>query len=44
MQADEPVERVRAAFGAETFERLQTVKRQYDPGNVLRFNQNIPPG
>ena len=44
MQADEPLERVRAAFGAETFERLQTVKRQYDPGNVLRFNQNIPPG
>ena len=44
MQADEPVERVRAAFGADVFERLRTVKRQYDPGNVLRFNQNIPPG
>ena len=44
MQADEPVERVRAAFGAETFERLQAVKRQYDPANVLRFNQNITPG
>ena len=43
MQADEPVERVRAAFGAETFERLQAVKRRYDPGNVLRFNQNVPP-
>ncbi len=43
MQADEPVERVRAAFGAETFERLRAVKRQYDPGNVLRFNQNVPP-
>jgi FAD/FMN-containing dehydrogenase len=43
MQADEPVERVRAAFGAETFERLQAVKRRYDPANVLRFNQNIPP-
>ena len=44
MQADEPAERVRAAFGGAVFERLQTVKRQYDPGNVLRFNQNIPPG
>jgi FAD/FMN-containing dehydrogenase len=43
MQADEPVERVRAAFGAETFERLQAVKRRYDPGNVLRFNQNVSP-
>jgi FAD/FMN-containing dehydrogenase len=43
MQADEPIERVRAAFGAEAFERLQTLKRRYDPGNVLRRNQNIPP-
>jgi FAD/FMN-containing dehydrogenase len=43
MQADEPAERVRAAFGAAAFERLQTVKLQYDPGNVLRLNQNIPP-
>ena len=44
MQADEPIERVRAAFGAETFERLQALKRRYDPANVLRRNQNIPPG
>jgi FAD/FMN-containing dehydrogenase len=44
MQADEPIERVRAAFGAEAFDRLQALKRRYDPGNVLRRNQNIPPG
>jgi FAD/FMN-containing dehydrogenase len=44
MQADEPIERVRAAFGAKPFERLQALKRRYDPGNVLRRNQNIPPG
>jgi FAD/FMN-containing dehydrogenase len=43
MQADEPIERVRAAFGDEAFERLQALKRKYDPNNVLRRNQNIPP-
>ncbi len=44
MQADEPIERVRAAFGDEAFGRLQALKRRYDPNNVLRRNQNIPPG
>jgi FAD/FMN-containing dehydrogenase len=43
MQADEPIERVRAAFGDEAFGRLQVLKRRYDPDNVLRRNQNIPP-
>jgi FAD/FMN-containing dehydrogenase len=43
MQADEPIERVRAAFGDESFERLRALKRGYDPDNVLRRNQNIPP-
>jgi FAD/FMN-containing dehydrogenase len=43
MQADEPIERVRATFGAEAFGRLQALKRRYDPDNVLRRNQNIPP-
>lgn len=43
MQADEPIERVRDAFGAGAFERLQALKRRYDPHNVLRRNQNVPP-
>jgi FAD/FMN-containing dehydrogenase len=43
MQADEPIERVRAAFGADAFDRLQILKRRYDPHNTLRRNQNIPP-
>jgi FAD/FMN-containing dehydrogenase len=43
MQADEPIERVRAAFGNDAFERLQALKRRFDPHNVLRRNQNIPP-
>jgi FAD/FMN-containing dehydrogenase len=43
MQADEPIERVRATFGDEAFERLQALKRRFDPSNVLRRNQNIPP-
>jgi FAD/FMN-containing dehydrogenase len=43
MQADEPIERIRAAFGDEAFARLQALKRRYDPGNVLRRNQNVPP-
>jgi FAD/FMN-containing dehydrogenase len=43
MQADEPIERVRSAFGEEPFARLQTLKARYDPDNVLSRNQNIPP-
>jgi FAD/FMN-containing dehydrogenase len=43
MQADEPLERVRAAFGAEAFDRLRALKSRYDPNNVLSRNQNIPP-
>jgi FAD/FMN-containing dehydrogenase len=43
MQADEPIERIRAAFGDEAFARLQSLKRRYDPRNILRRNQNIPP-
>jgi FAD/FMN-containing dehydrogenase len=34
---------VRRAFGAETYARLQQVKRRYDPSNFFHMNQNILP-
>jgi FAD/FMN-containing dehydrogenase len=43
MQADEPLDRIRAAYGPDSFDRLQALKSRYDPNNVLRRNQNIPP-
>jgi FAD/FMN-containing dehydrogenase len=43
MARDEPLERVEAAFGAEKFARLREVKTRFDPDNVFRQNQNIPP-
>jgi FAD/FMN-containing dehydrogenase len=38
MPADEPVERLRAAFGEDAFERLRALKKRHDPDNVLRRN------
>ena len=40
---DEGEERVRAAYGAATYERLVAVKTAYDPTNLFRLNQNIKP-
>ena len=42
--ADEGEQRVRAAYPGATWERLAAVKATYDPDNVFRHNQNIPPG
>ncbi|MEV6967170.1 FAD-binding oxidoreductase [Hamadaea sp. NPDC051192] len=36
-------ERVRAAYPGATYDRLAALKRQHDPENLFRRNQNIPP-
>jgi FAD/FMN-containing dehydrogenase len=36
-------DRVMAAYGKDTYERLVQVKNTYDPSNLFRINQNIPP-
>jgi len=40
---DEGQARIRAAYGDENYNRLAQVKRQFDPGNTFRGNQNILP-
>jgi FAD/FMN-containing dehydrogenase len=42
-EADEGAERVRAAYGAEQYERLAALKARHDPSNLFRVNQNIKP-
>jgi FAD/FMN-containing dehydrogenase len=34
---------VRAAYPGRTWERLAAIKARYDPTNLFRLNQNIPP-
>jgi FAD/FMN-containing dehydrogenase len=40
---DEGEARVRAAYPDATWERLRRIKALYDPTNLFRLNQNIPP-
>jgi len=40
---DEGQGRVREAYPGSTWERLTAVKARYDPTNLFRLNQNIPP-
>jgi len=40
---DEGADRVRAAYPAPTWDRLVAVKTKYDPENLFRLNQNVPP-
>lgn len=42
LTCDEPQERVRAAYG-KNYDRLVAVKNEWDPENLFRANQNIPP-
>lgn len=40
---DEGEAGVRAAYPGETWDRLREIKRRYDPTNLFRLNQNVPP-
>ncbi len=40
---DEGEGRVRAAYPGTTWDRLAVIKGRYDPTNLFRLNQNIPP-
>jgi FAD/FMN-containing dehydrogenase len=40
---DEGVARIRAAYPGATWDRLAEIKARYDPSNLFRLNQNIPP-
>jgi len=35
--------RIRAAYPGRTWDRLREIKAHYDPDNLFRLNQNIPP-
>jgi FAD/FMN-containing dehydrogenase len=40
---NEGEDRVRAAYPESTWDRLAAIKARYDPTNLFRLNQNVPP-
>ena len=40
---NEGTARIREAYPQPTWDRLAAIKRRYDPANLFRRNQNIPP-
>ena len=40
---DEGEARIRAAYPGKTWDRLRAIKRRYDPTNLFKICQNIPP-
>jgi FAD/FMN-containing dehydrogenase len=43
LDSDDDTNRVREAYGEDTYVRLAEVKAKYDPENVFHNNKNIPP-
>ena len=41
--ADADANAVKGAYGGQKYRRLRAVRAKYDPQNVFRYNQNIPP-
>ena len=40
---EEGEDRIKQAYGPAKYDRLKELKRRYDPDNLFRLNQNIPP-
>ncbi len=43
IEPDEGVKRLKESYGPEKYERLAALKREWDPENLFRLNQNITP-